>query len=223
MKVMKKPNWLKEIKVLIWDLDGTLYKEIPKMKKGIVANCIRSVAKARKISFAKAKTLFFKTHHLLKSSTMSLIKLGVDEEEVRKGHWFYVSQLHYLKKDKRTIKLFEELKNYRHILHTNSPRKATFKKLKKLELDKNIFEKIFTTDEMGKKIKPHPAAFQLILDHTKLKPSQHLLTGDNESKDIIPAKKLGFHTCMVWGKSKAADISLAQVYDLGKLFSEKHF
>lgn len=221
--MLNKPSWIKDIKVLVWDLDGTLYKEIPEMRKGIVADCIKLVAEARKISFIKAKSLFLKTHENLKSSTMSLIKLGVDEEEVRKGHWFYVAQLHYLKKDKKTIKLFHQLRNYRHILHTNSPRKVTFKKLKKLGLDKNIFEKIFTTDEMGKKIKPHPAAFQLILNYTKLKPNQHLLTGDNEGKDIVPAQKLGFHTCLAWGRSKDADLVLAQVYDLGKLFSEKPF
>ena len=71
---------------------------------------------------------------------------------------------------------------------------------------------------MGKKIKPHPAAFRLILQFTKLKPSQHLLVGDSEGKEIIPAGKLGFRTCYVWGKSKYADISLPQVYDVVQLF-----
>ncbi|MFC1711308.1 HAD family hydrolase [Patescibacteria group bacterium] len=71
---------------------------------------------------------------------------------------------------------------------------------------------------MQGRVKPDPYAFKLILNYTKLKPENHLFIGDSDKKEMIPAKKLGMKTCLVWGKSKVADISLKTVYEVESLF-----
>jgi len=77
------------------------------------------------------------------------------------------------------------------------------------------------TSETVGTTKPHEAGFRYILAKTKLPPAQHLMIGDREAVDIVPAKKLGMKTCLVWSQvqSQIADITLPTVYDLGKVLS----
>jgi len=215
---IKRPNWLEEIKVLVWDLDGTLYKEIPQMKKEIHKNAVNLVKKAQAVSSKKAAEMFSKTYQQTKSNSLALVKLGVNREEVLKGDWYNLAQLKYLQSDSHLPLLFKKLKGLIHIIDTNSNRQAAFKKLKILGLSPKIFAKIFTSTDMQTRVKPDPFAFKIVLRFTGLKAYQHLFIGDSEGKEVIPAKKLGFHTCFVWGRSREADISLPTVYELARLF-----
>ncbi|HUV47094.1 MAG TPA: HAD family hydrolase [Candidatus Bathyarchaeia archaeon] len=215
---MDKPGWVKEIKVLVWDLDGTLYKEIPQVKAGIEKKCIEVVAEAESLSLEKAKELFFSTREKLKSNTRSLLYLGVDREYVMSGEWSNIFRLKYLRKDSNLLKMFQQLKALRHILSTNSNGVVARKKLKKIGLPFDVFEKLFCHVDLGI-LKPEPEAFTIVLQFTKLKPHEHLFIGDSEGKEMIPASKVGFRTCFVWGKSKFSDISLRTVYDTVELFN----
>jgi hypothetical protein len=103
--MFKKPQWIKEIKVLVWDLDGTLYQEIPEMKTAIMTNCIKAVVQARKISFSIAKDLFLKTYKDLSSSTKALMVLGVDKDYVASGQWYKSIQLQHVRQDKKISNL----------------------------------------------------------------------------------------------------------------------
>jgi len=215
---MSRYNWIKEIKVLIWDLDGTLYHEIPELKKTILQNTVKVVAKTKRIPFPEAEKLFLKNYKRFKSNTKTLFHLGVDKDYVISGDWYNQAQLKFIKKDPLLANVFKKLQNLRHIIHTNSERKIALRKLKILGLDLNFFEKIFTSSDMLGKAKPDLAAFKLVLQFTKLKPNQHLFLGDSVGKEVMPAKKLGMRTCLVWGKSDLADISLKKVYDIVNLF-----
>jgi len=215
---MSKYNWIKDIEVLIWDLDGTLYHEIPELKKAILQNAVKAVAKTKRIAFSEAEKLFLKNYERFKSNTKTLFHLGVDRDYVISGDWYNQAQLKFIKKDPLLADIFKKLQNLRHIIHTNSERKIALKKLKILGLDLNLFEKIFTSSDMAGKVKPDPSAFKLVLQFTKLKPKEHLFIGDSVGKEVIPAKKLGMKTCLVWDKSDLADVNLEKVYDIVKLF-----
>lgn len=216
--MFKKPSWIKDIKVLVWDLDGTLYSEEGVIRKEIHKNVISIVSQHKKISFIEAKKLFYKLYNKFYSSTKTLLYLGVDKDYILAGSWYSQAQLKHLKKDQKLIEMFKKLKHLSHILSTNSEQSVTFKKLKILGFKTEFFDKIFTNKEMGGRIKPDPYAFEIVCRHTKLKPCQHLFIGDNENKEIIPAKKIGMRTCLVWGNSKLADVCLATVYDVVKYF-----
>jgi putative hydrolase of the HAD superfamily len=104
-------------------------------------------------------------------------------------------------KIKKLVTLFEKLKNLRHILNTNGETNVSLKKLKRIGIAPGTFEKIYCNVDLGI-LKPDPEAFKIVLRKTRLKPSQHLFVGDSDVKEIIPAKKLGFRTCYVWGQVK---------------------
>lgn len=211
---MKKPKWIKDIKVLVWDLDGTLYNEIPEMKKQIHQNVINLISEAKSISLSEANELFWKMYSKVASSTQTLINCGVDKNKILSGYWYSDAQLKYLKKDQCLIKIFEQLKNLRHIINTNGNGSISRKKLKKLGLSLSTFEKIFTNADMFGVLKPDLLPFKEVLKYTGLKANNHLFIGDREATDLVPAKKVGMRTCLVWGKSKIADISLKTVYDV---------
>ena len=102
----KKPVWAKDIKVLVWDLDGTLYNEITEIKDGIHKNAFEAISKAKNLTLKKAEKLFWKGYKKLNSSTQTLIWSGVDRNYALSGIWYSNVQLKYLKKDKQLEKNF---------------------------------------------------------------------------------------------------------------------
>lgn len=215
---MEKPSWLKDIKVLVWDLDGTLYQEKPALKKEIYQHVLSLISQKKNINLQQAGKLYDQLHQKLKSSTLVLADCGIEKKIILEGEWFSLPQLKYLDEDPRISRLFSKLSKFKHIMLTNSNFNSMKLKLKKLALDQNCFEKIFTVGNDYKMIKPNLLAFKAVVQYTKMKPYQHLFIGDSEDKEMIPAKKLGMHTCFVWGESKLADISLPRVWDIVKLW-----
>lgn len=215
---MKKPGWLKNIRVLIWDLDKTLYRDDPELQKQIKKEIYLAVAKNKKWSLEKAKREFEKIHRLKKASTETLFSLGLDGIKIFDEVFSIINWDKYLNKDKRLTSLFSQLKRFQHYLVTNNKAKFTNKKLILLGLDKNLFKEIINLHSFGF-YKPDPRAFKLVLDKTRFPPEKHLSIGDKESTDIIPAKKLGIRTCLVWRKGKTADLSVDSVYHLSKLLN----
>jgi len=209
---------LKEIKVLVWDLDGTLYDEIPVIKKEIRSNVVKAISKVQLISLKQAEKLFAKTYKELNSSTKTMMKYGVDKKWILSGEWYNKAQLKYIKKDLRLKMMFDNLKNLIHIINTNGSILPTKKKLKKLGLPLDIFEKIYSNADMFGILKPDLLPFKKVIKYTKLLPENHLFIGDRDKTDLVPAKKIGMRTCLVWGQSKMADISLPRVYDVVELF-----
>lgn len=61
-------------------------------------------------------------------------------------------------------------------------------------LDKE-FDVVITSDEAGG-FKSSGKPFKLALKKLKLEPYQILMVGDSQTRDIIPAKKFGFNTCI---------------------------
>jgi len=218
-KLKTKPVWVDDIKVLVWDLDGTLYQEISEIKEGIHANAIKLICKTKSISPKKAEKIFWVAYNQVGSSTQALINCGVKKDKALAGKWYSEVQKKYLKEDKDLLEMFKKLKHLRHIISTNGASYSTKEKLKKLGLPLFMFEKIFSNADMFKKLKPDLTVFQAILDYTQLPAGSHLFIGDREETDIEPANKIGMKTCMVWKKSKIADIFLPSVYNIGYLLS----
>jgi putative hydrolase of the HAD superfamily len=213
-----QPRWLSSIKVLVWDLDGTLYHEIEEIKEGIHANAIRLIRQVKVVSKKEAEELFQKTYQKLGSSTQALIHLGVDRTYALSSEWYSDVQLKYLKRDERLVQLFIKLKSWRHLIDTNGARRSTIKKLRRLGLQLSTFEKIFTNADMFGVLKPDPLPFEKVLEYTGLPAQVHLMIGDRDKTDLEPARKLGMKTCLVWDKADSADLSLPSVYQVASLF-----
>lgn len=127
----------------------------------------------------------------------------------------YFDRRDFLSRDERLIELFKKLTGYRHIILANGVIRRHKETLKVLGVPPETFE-LYVTSEVVGTTKPHPEGFQYVLNYTKLPPSSHLMIGDREQVDLVPAKKLGMRTCMVWSEKKSiiADATLPTVYDI---------
>lgn len=203
----------KDIKVIAWDVDTTLYKNIPELSIRFKEECIKEVARAKGISFAEAESIFEKSRATNGSSTMTLRNLAVGDEKTLLQIQKRIGKQNYIKPDPELLLMFKKLSGFRHFIITNSMKEDDEAALAKLGIPESIFEKIITVEDAGEP-KPSLAPFQFLLKLTGLRPEQHVYVGDREKVDIEPAKKLGMKTILVWGESEMADVSLPTVYDV---------
>lgn len=89
--------------------------------------------------------------------------------------------------------------------------------LKIIKVDKAWFKFIITGDDI-KERKPALDGFYKMIKRSGVPPEQILYVGDREKVDILPAKKVGMKTCLVWGKSKEADYSFEKFEDILSIF-----
>lgn len=205
---------LRNIKALVWDIDGTLYKDIAELKKLLKEDTLQMIQQYKKVNREEAAKIFKEGYQKLSSSTkVLLLKLGFSWKEVKaRSRRFYEYKTQFLKKDPQLVAMFGKLKRFRHLIASNNTLETSKKIIKLLGLKPQIFEKFFgITPEI---IKPDPVFFQRILDYTGLPANQHIFIGDREKTEIIPARKIGMKTCFVWGKSEISDVSLSTVYDI---------
>ena len=66
------------------------------------------------------------------------------------------------------------------------------KKLQKLKVD-HMIDYLVTSEEVGEE-KPSKKIFEIALNKINLKPSEVIMIGDNDKKDILGAKRLGIKT-----------------------------
>lgn len=246
--MMKK---IKNIKVIVWDVDGTLYRSTPELSRLVKRKEVELLRRVKEISLAAAARLFDEKKKIHKSGTMALVKLGCGDIAFVGRKTEVLNRGKFIKKDPKLLEVFKKLFQFRHIAVRNGTLKETVKTLHALglgavfrintindtksndrsslchgdSLDRRYgyplgpFERIFSTVDHFRTVKPDPVVFKKILEYTKLPANQHLIVGDRFEVDLVPAKKLGMKTCLVWSQSDdpSVDISIKRVYDIVKI------
>jgi len=210
------------IKILIWDFDGTLYKPNVELFHDVRESEYRAIINHTGWNQEKAIEEFHKLHKkTIQSATAVVAKLcnipiaaaAVESEK-------YFDRRDFLHRDLRLIKLFASLKRFRHFILANGVIAKQKETLQVLGIPVDTFEEFVTAETVGV-TKPDPAGFRYIMKKTGLSPNAHLMIGDRELVDVVPAKKLGLHTCLVWSEtpSTIADVTLSTVYDVAGMFT----
>jgi HAD superfamily hydrolase (TIGR01549 family) len=213
-----KPKWISSIEAIGWDLDGTLYPGSEKLSNLLRDGQYKAVAEKHGWGMAKAQIEFHKRYRELGSHTKTLISLGIDGVGHFTKFWDEVDLSQFVKRDEKLMKLFESISDRRIFVLSNSNREDQIvKKLKLIGINPNIFEFLLSTVDVGE-VKPDPKPFIVALEKLALQAEKVLFIGDRVSTDIMGAKRAGFRSCLVRGRSKEADISLSTVYDVFKLF-----
>lgn len=208
---------LSGIKVCIWDFDGTLYRQQPALWDEIRESEYRVIMDHTGWSRDQAVEAFHTVYQKkTPSGTRSVsIVAEISMEAAALETTKYVDYKKYLVADPKLLVMFENLKGYTHMMLVNGTQQSVTQGLSLLGVDRTIFSEIVTSEVVGE-TKPSTKGFSYILEKTGLPAASHLMIGDRELVDLVPAKSLGIKTCLVWSDTvgSVADITLPTVYAL---------
>lgn len=209
-----------DVRVLIWDFDGTLYKNIPALWQDILESDYRVVMDHTGWSREKVIEEYSKIYKIkTPSSTVTASMLSnIPVSQVAVECEKYKDRKKYLKRDEKLIALFQNLRSFTHYMLVNGIQEKTKESLAVLGIPLTTFAEIVTSEVVGEN-KPSEKGFRYIIEKTGLLPEKHMMIGDREPVDLVSAKKLGMHTCLVWAEKPGdvADVTVPTVYDVESL------
>lgn len=203
------------VSVCIWDFDGTLYKTTPALSNAIIEADYTLVMKHTGWSREKTIAEFHKIFKVVTpSSTETAAKLaGISVKDAAIECEQYKDRRMFLSRDDKLAGLFSSLSRFTHYMLVNGIQEKVKESLELLGVPVSLFKEIVTAEVVGVN-KPQLDGFRYIMDKTGLPPASHMMIGDREPVDLIPAKSLGMRTCLVWSDkdSAIADVTLPDVY-----------
>lgn len=198
-KEIKSKYFLRSIKCIIWDYDGTLYEseEIgSELKKTFFLISKKYKTKLTMVEFDNKSEL------LGSWSTATNYFTSMPETDILDLVDSKIDKLKFIKKNPEIVKFIESTqKKYLHLILTNSTKKEVELGLKKIGFKENTFNKIFSRD-YTKFLKPDVEIYKQIQNFTNLKKNNFLCVGDSLSCDIKPAKEFGFKAIPIWEINK---------------------
>jgi putative hydrolase of the HAD superfamily len=208
------------INVLIWDIDGTLYPPSEEISREILESAYKTIMEYTGWNREKTLSEFEKVHGIVTPSsteaTALICHMTTAQAAVKTDGYF--NRLHYIARDPKLITLFEQLSGYRHFLLGNGTKKNIRIALEVMGIAPSTFTEIVTSETVGVN-KPEDNGFRYILEKTGLPAWQHLMIGDREKVDLVPAHALGMKTCLVWAikTGMVADITVPTVYEVSQI------
>ncbi len=208
----------RNIKVLIWDFDGTLYQPNPELFSEVRQAEYKTIMLHTGWTYDETVIKFHENYKKVTPSATETVAIlcGIPTAEAAVENENYYDRRKYLQGDSKLVDLFHKLSDFQHFILANGSRIRLEETLITLGLDKNRFKEIITSEIVGVN-KPHEEGFKYILGKTKLPPDNHLMIGDREIVDLVPAKNLGMKTCLLFSDQlpdKYTDIVLSTVYDV---------
>ncbi|MEO0205839.1 MAG: HAD family hydrolase [candidate division WOR-3 bacterium] len=205
------PNVHNVLKVIIFDLDGTLYTSSEIYQKFAEA-AYHTYAKIKHTNIEQAKEILETRREEMKKEkgyavpyTLALLSFGIPIEEWHRENINFFDAGDYLKKDEKLRKVLLRLKErFELAVFTNNNRIQTERILKKLDIE-NLFDHIYTYESF-RLIKPDPEIFKLIIRELKVKPEECLMVGDRYYVDLLPAKEQGMQIHEVKGPEDISEL-----------------
>jgi len=208
------------VKILIWDFDGTLYIPNQALWNEVREAEYRTIMEKRQWSHEQAVAEFERYYKkITPSATRAVAQIcGITTAEAAAIMERYYDRRTFLTRDEKLISLFQTLTHFTHFILANGVRHRIEETLEVLGVPKSTFQEILTAETTGEN-KPDDRGFRYIMEKTKLPAASHLMIGDREAVDLVPAKALGMHTCLVWSDvlSPVADVTVKTVYDIAQL------
>lgn len=213
------PEWIKTLKWIGWDLDGTLYPTPLILSVAINTKKIEAVAHHLHCSPEEAQRTFDQKLAEVKSNTIALNELGLDGERFFLEIWDHLHLSEYISPDSELVSLFSQVVHVSHAILTNSnTQEHIIKKLACIGLSPQVFALCLTSIDMGCG-KPNPRVFEILLQKTTRNPDMLAYVGDREDVDLVSAKKLGIHTVLISDNiSSIADLTVPTPHAFLRLF-----
>ncbi|OHB32912.1 MAG: hypothetical protein A2X84_04820 [Desulfuromonadaceae bacterium GWC2_58_13] len=199
---------LKQVRSIVFDLDGTLYKSdgLAKEIQNVAASL---VAETRGIPLREGRTLLRNSRKRLAelleeepTLTRTCLTLGIEVPEFHRAMQAGVRPEQYLGPDLVLQALLDSLAGEWDLyLYTNNSLPLTEKILALLGVE-TLFRRIYTI-EFNWTPKPDPETLQRILEDIGGPPHSFLFVGDREQVDLKVPQALGIPTLLV---SETADL-----------------
>lgn len=210
------------IKAILFDLGNTLYSN-KEFDKQYPKRLIELLAKDKNISIEEAEIFLKNTKkkfddksdtHITKVATMKA--LGYSRSQVHDAFCRNKPE-EYLKPDPELKEMLERIsQKYKLAIISNFRSTHSREILNALGVDNSLFSIIIGEDNVAN-IKPDPEPFNKALDYLKIKPGEAVYVADSPTKDLIPAKRIGFKTIHVSRKTehcKHADETINEILEL---------
>jgi putative hydrolase of the HAD superfamily len=199
------------IKVIIFDLDGTLYKS-KEIAEKFARAAHYTLSKFKNIPLDDARKLIEEKRQEMEKEysdsvpqTLILNSFGISTESWHKENIDFFDPRDYLTKDEKLKKSLDGLKKrYRLTVLTNNNKIQTERTLAALGLNA-LFDRVYTYNSF-KLLKPNPEFFQKAVEDLNVEPEACFFIGDRNSVDLEPAKKLGMFTYKVKGPEDIYDL-----------------
>lgn len=185
-------------KVIVFDLDDTLYFERDYIKSGykVISKYLnQKYGLNEKIVYKEMLFLFYKSPKNIFNRILNKYNISYSNEDIQNMIMLYRNHKPKIKlsKDVRETLIFLLKKGYCLGIITDGFKEAQRKKIQALQLEK-YFEKIIVTDELGENKeywKPHEKSYILMKEYFNVEFNEMIYLGDNISKDFIAPIKLG--------------------------------
>lgn len=208
---------LRNIRVIGFDLDQTLYPKSPAVDARIQEYLYEKIAVTRRVSRDEAERLFAKRYRggAGLTGSQTLRDLGIpDADEVVQEALERADIASLLTPDKETNRLLSEVcEHYEGMdLITGSNRVQMEKKLQALGLSPQLFSNLITADDATKS---DGSAYRLWLArYPALVPDQFLYVGDRIRSDHEIPSTLGIRTALVYVDATDPALTALQAKDL---------
>ncbi|KPK70926.1 hypothetical protein AMJ87_08165 [candidate division WOR_3 bacterium SM23_60] len=194
------------IKVIIFDLDGTLYQSAVIRSKFAEA-AYHAIAKLKRTTVAQAQQLVEHKRAQMRSTygdpvpyTLTLRSIGMSAEQWHTENIAYFDPRDYLEEDERLLNCLSALKKrYRLVILTNNNSVQTDRTLEALGV-KHLFDRIYTYNTF-KLLKPDPEFVRRAIEEMGVRPEECCFVGDRYNVDLEPARRLNMHIYEVSGPS----------------------
>ncbi len=219
MSISTNKTWVlnKDIAVIGFDLDQTLYPKSKKIDLAIQSYLYKKISQHLKISLAEAQKTFNRLYKdgsgLSGSKIMELLKIPDAKNSIQKA-LENANIEKFLRPNSKAISLLISLKKrYKNLdIITGSNTKITKKKLYKLNIPTSLFNHIITSEDSSKS---DSQAYKMWMKYyPNLKPKNFLYIGDRVSSDFIIPNSLGINTILVNQKDNKRSIKCLQLKSL---------
>ncbi len=192
--------WIHSLKVIGWDLDGTLYPSSAQLNTAIHVAKIAAVADALGTNKQAAAVRFAEQYQVLGSNTAVLETFGIPGEQFFLDLWNSLPLSEFIAPNPvlaHQLQNLAKVSNIPQVILTNSnSQKTVLLKLSAAHIPHEVFDSIYTSVELGV-TKPHLSAFAPLYERHGCLPEQVLYVGDRIETDLEPAQKLGIKTAYI--------------------------
>lgn len=187
-------NFSKDIKLLIFDLDGTLVNSLPDLRDSV---------NYALVNMNRPKINQEQTAKILGSGLKKLLQLAFrsnDDVLLEQARVFFMEYYNknYVNKTTYYQGVPEMLSHYSNKLkaiYSNKLHDFTVETLQKLQLETHFIKIMGAKPELYKQ-KPSPEGIHIILNELNISPKHTLMIGDS-THDIDAGKSAGVYTCAV--------------------------